>query len=94
MKIGHTKKLQSKYITKSKGGNCKGYSGTNKKCKTCMYRALESSLHLCDYASITGNVRGGEPGDKCIKYKKGPRLPMSAPIAYSTNSTAHSSKEV
>lgn len=40
------------------------------RCKDCFYRARESSVHLCDYASMTGHTRKAQPPEKCTYYQK------------------------
>lgn len=47
-------------------GRCKRY-------KTCKYRASKYDPNHCDYALITGRIRGCDP-DECDKYEKGERL--------------------
>lgn len=41
-------------------------------CKKCLYRADGDwqSVHACDYAPLTGEVRKCEPSPDCIKFEE------------------------
>ena len=44
-----------------------------KRYKTCKYRGAKYDPNHCDYALITGHLRGCDPGE-CDKYEEGERL--------------------
>ena len=48
---------------------------SNKKCKTCQYRAAESSSNGCDYYLITGKTRGCSV-ENCDKYIEGDKIQL------------------
>lgn len=48
-----------------------------KKCTTCQYRESKTYPWACNYFSIVGHRRDCEPGNACIKYKKGKRIVLN-----------------
>ena len=49
---------------------------SEKKCKTCKYRAARQELNGCDYILIAGHSRGC-PVKECDKYEEGKRVEPS-----------------
>ena len=52
---------------------------SNRKCRTCKYRAYEYSVNGCDYTLITGHSRGCSVKD-CDRYEKGPKIKIKKEI--------------
>ena len=44
------------------------------KCKQCIFRGDSYDLVGCDYATITGHVRGAIPPEECTHFRKGERI--------------------
>lgn len=49
-------------------------SKDKKRCHECMYRGDGYDLVGCDYATITGHVRGAIPPEECTHFQKGDRM--------------------
>lgn len=49
-------------------------SKNKKRCHECMFRGDGNDLVGCDYATITGHVRGAIPPEECTHFRKGERM--------------------
>ena len=46
-----------------------------KKCtRPCRFRSSKPDVNGCDYAYLTGKLRGCEPGKNCTKFEEGARI--------------------
>lgn len=60
----------------------KGHNKNRTLCRTCIYRARDFGVNICDYIEIKKHSRGCSVED-CDKYVKGPRNMRRSAITYS-----------